>query len=159
LHRRGGFARRPGRAGWERALREAGLEPREEWCFSGGEWQDHEACGVALARRFLALPVGDRPSAACIVNDEAAQSFIVEAARGGLRVPEDFSVAGQDDMPIARLGAVPLTTVPQPVEAIARRVVEMLCSRLDGSYGGPPRRDVLRGELRVRQSSAPPAPG
>jgi DNA-binding LacI/PurR family transcriptional regulator len=64
------------------------------------------------------------------------------------------SVVSHDDIPIAQCCAVPLSTVSHPVEAIAGEVVEMLCSRLDGSYSGPPRTSVLRGELVQRQSAA-----
>jgi DNA-binding LacI/PurR family transcriptional regulator len=42
------------------------------------------------------------------------------------------------------------------VDSIAQQVVELLSSRLEGSYAGPPRRVTVRGELIVRQSTAAP---
>jgi DNA-binding LacI/PurR family transcriptional regulator len=99
-----------------------------------------------------------RPTGLCIVNDRAAQAFIVGAEELGLRVPEDVSVVGQDDLPPARFGRVPLTTVTHPVAAIADLMLALLRQRLAG-YDGPPRREVVRGELVARSSTArPPSP-
>jgi len=67
-------------------------------------------------------------------------------------VPDEVSVVGHDDMPIARYHAVPLTTVSHPVEEIAHSVLALLVARLDGSYSGPGRKKLVRGELVERES-------
>jgi DNA-binding LacI/PurR family transcriptional regulator len=138
--------------GFERALNEFSCNVRPEWLFAGN---DHEESGAALAERFLNLQ--ERPTAICIVNEHVASAFINVVQRAGLRVPEDVSIVSHDDMPAARYSAVPLTTVSQPVEKIASDVAQTILSRLAGSYTGAPRRVVLRGELIVRESVAPPA--
>lgn len=138
--------------GFERALREQGIATNENWMFYGGV---SEAGGVELAHQFLALK--ERPTGICIVNDRAASAFINQVSRAGVRVPEDLSVIGHDDQPAAASCFVPLTTNTHPVEIIAQTVVDLLCSRLDGSYDGPARERIVRGNLMQRASTdAPP---
>jgi DNA-binding LacI/PurR family transcriptional regulator len=62
---------------------------------------------------------------------------------------------GHDDLMMARYGAVPLTTVSHPVEAIAQAVVDTLLSRLTGDPASPPKQTTVKGRLVVRQSAAP----
>jgi DNA-binding LacI/PurR family transcriptional regulator len=136
--------------GFERALHEHDLKPRSEWMFHG---LSSEEDGARLAEQYLLLQ--QRPSAMCIVNESVASAFINELARAGVRVPHDVSVVSHDDLPIARYASVPLTTVTHPVRAIAQEVVEMVRSRLSGEYSGAPRSVTVRGEMVVRQSTAP----
>lgn len=137
-------------SGLRRALEEHDLPLRPEWLLNG---QQYSEGGADLAKRFLAMP--RRPTAMCIVNDLAATAFVNEVLRAGLRVPEDVSIVSHDDTPVARYSIVPLTAVSHPVEAIAKNLADLLLSRLDGAYSGPPRRFVVHGELNVRQSSGP----
>lgn len=134
--------------GFERALHEDGLQKRDEWLFSGGP---SENGGMLLAQQFLKLK--RRPTALCVVNDHAASAFVNAVLRAGLRVPEDVSVACHDDEPVTRSSMVSLTSGTQPVQKIAEQVVQLLLSRLDGSYCGPPRSVQVRGELIVRDST------
>jgi LacI family repressor for deo operon, udp, cdd, tsx, nupC, and nupG len=108
--------------------------------------------GQKLAAEFLKLR--QKPTGICVTNETVAAKFIIEVQRAGMQVPGDLSVVSHDDTPMAQCCAVPLTTISHPVEAIAGTVVEMLCSRLDGSYSGEPRTSILRGELVQRQSAA-----
>jgi DNA-binding LacI/PurR family transcriptional regulator len=141
----------PALAGLQRALRERGVEARPEWL-----WANccYEEAGARLAEQWLQLK--ERPSAMCIINDVTASTFITQLHRAGVRVPEDVSVVGYDDTPAARYALVSLTTVSHPVEGIARPIIEMLLSRLTGSYGGAPRCVEVKGELIVRESTAAP---
>ena len=78
-----------------------------------------------------------------------------EAARQrGLRIPQDLSVVGFDDLPAARWVSPPLTTVRQPLADMGRVAAEMLGSLIDGV---PLRsqRVELATELIVRESTAP----
>jgi len=145
----------PHRAGFLRALREWKVEPREEWIFPTTTFMQVEKGGVELAAQFLSLR--ERPTGMCIVNDAAALTFMGEVGRAGLRVPRDVSVVGHDNTVMARHGPYLLSSVSHPVLPIARSVVEMLDSRLSGQCDGPPRKEALRGELIVRDSTAPPA--
>lgn len=144
----------PHRAGFLRALREWEVEPREEWMFPSTMFMQAEKGGVELAAQFIALR--ERPTGMSIVSDAAALTFMGEVGRAGLRVPGDVSVVGHDNTVMARHGPCLLSSVSHPVLPIARRVVEMLDSRLSGRYDGAPRRNVLQGELIVRDSTAPP---
>ena len=131
------------------------MAAQSQWEFGGGHNLENERSGADLAVQILAL--SQRPTGICIVNDSAAQACVAELMRAGLSVPGDISVVSHDDLPIASYGAVPLTAVSHPIEEMACAVVEMLCERIEGRFDGPPRRRVLRGELRVRGSTSPPA--
>lgn len=73
----------------------------------------------------LLRPV-DAPTAIFASNDDMAAGVVAAAMRLGLRVPQDLSVAGFDDSPIATLIWPPLTTVRQPIAMMARVAVERL---------------------------------
>jgi LacI family repressor for deo operon, udp, cdd, tsx, nupC, and nupG len=141
----------PRLAGYWRALREFGLVEREEWVFL--DLPSYEEGGAQLAERFTALE--ERPTAMCIVNDWMAATFVLEAQRRGVRVPDDISVVSLDNMPAAGYAAVPLTSVSQPIQGISEAVVELVMSRLEGRHNGESRQIVLRGDLVIRKSTAP----
>lgn len=165
-HRRimfhGGWARTdpPRLAGYRRALAEYGLKPEPELIFHGvaagvpHQFQGGfiEEMGSAFVDQFLAMK--PRPTAACILNDSAAGAFLTGLLRRGIRVPEEVSVVGHDNLPSANyLSLVPLTTVSQPLEAIADHAVRLLRERIEGDYTGPARTVSLTGELIVRASA------
>ncbi len=87
-------------------------------------------------------------------NDRMAVGLIRAARDRGLRVPEDLSVIGFDDMPLASYFDPPLTTMRQDTFAIGRTCAERLIALLGGADGecGPVR---LLSELVVRASTAP----
>ncbi len=138
-------------AGFRRALEEFGAPFREDdWLFQNSTY---EKGGAEMARRFLRLT--DRPTGLCIVNDYVALAFMVEIVRAGVRVPQDVSLVGLDDQPIAAYCPVPLTSISQPTEEIARAVVTLLRDRLAGSAAAP-ETVTVRGKLRERASVAAP---
>jgi DNA-binding LacI/PurR family transcriptional regulator len=139
--------------GMARALAKFGLEPRPEWLYGCACYSEFEDDGVKMADYFLDLP--HKPTAVCIVNDYAALAFISEVQRAGFRVPDDISVVGHDDRPIARYCNVPLTSVSHPINTIARCVVDLLLERLNGDCEASFRQHTVRGELVVRQSTCP----
>lgn len=138
--------------GFTKALREFGVELRRDWVFAGG--RDEEG-GAYLAQLYLKLPRRDRPTALCVVNDASAASFVAEVGRHGVRVPEDVSVVGHDDSPIARYSPLRITTVSQPVETIAQHVVDLLCHRVTNAHPGAPRAVTVKGSLIIRESAIP----
>lgn len=145
---------RAARQGFERALAEFGVTPREAWYFRGLSYDNHEEGGTHTARRLLGTT--ERPTALCFVNDSAAAAFVIEMYRAGVKVPAEMSVVSTDDLPVARYSLVPLTTVAHPVEAVARHLVDLLVSRLEGGYEGPPRQVIVRGTLVPRESVQEP---
>ena len=137
--------------GFERALKEWDIPVRPEWRF---RTEAYEQGGAEMARQFLKMP--DRPTGLCIVNDYVALAFMVEVMRVGVRIPQDISIVGHDDQPIAAYCPVPLTSVSHPARKIAQAVVALLLDRLTGSQE-PPRTEVIRGELVLRESVVPPS--
>ena len=88
-------------------------------------------------------------------TDESAAGVIEAARLRGLRVPEDLSLVGFDDAPIARLLSPPLTTVRQPLHELGR-VALQTALRLAAGEQLESHHIELATELVVRASSAPP---
>lgn len=101
------------------------------------------------ARRLLTHQ--DRPTAIFAASDEMAVTTIEVAVECGLRVPEDLSVIGFDDSPIAAFAKVPLTTVWQPLSQVGELSVEILNSLMTGKQRHPVKR-LLGTRLVERQS-------
>jgi LacI family transcriptional regulator len=102
------------------------------------------------------LDLDDPPTGIFATSD--TQAFgVVEAARvRGLRVPQDLSVVGFDDLSISRWAAPPLTTVRQPMAAMGQVACQTLV-RLAGGEQLASTRVELATELVVRESTAPPS--
>lgn len=108
------------------------------------------ASGVEAARRLFAL--AEPPTAIFAANDATAAGVLFAARDAGLRVPEDVSVAGFDDIPMASRTTPPLTTVRQPLQQMARAAVNMLLALVAG-VEAPSREIVLPTELIPRAST------
>jgi LacI family transcriptional regulator len=107
------------------------------------------ACGGEL------LDAGHRPTAIFAGSDEQALGVYEAARQRGLRIPEDLSVVGFDDLPVGRWVSPPLTTVRQPLAEMGQAAANMLGSLIEG-LPLPSRRIELSTELVVRTSTAPP---
>ncbi|MFJ6694939.1 LacI family DNA-binding transcriptional regulator [Streptomyces sp. NPDC091272] len=83
-------------------------------------------------------------------SDGMAVGALQVLRRRGLRVPEDVSVIGFDDLAGARHANPPLTTVRQPVRALGREMARMLVGAIDGQDPGPL---ILPTRLTVRESA------
>jgi LacI family transcriptional regulator len=109
--------------------------------------------GILASEKLLTLP--DRPTAIFASNDEMAAAACGVAHRMGLRIPEDLSVVGFDDAPIASAIWPALTTVPQPYVEMARKAVTLL--NMEGERPGDPdavARHLIPHSLIVRDSTA-----
>ncbi len=141
------------RAGYARALRDAGLPYREEYVLQGrgpGDTDDGHMLLDAL-RRLLALP--DRPTVLCCGNDEMALRTYGVLRSRGLKVPEDISVAGFDNYrAIAETLYPPLTTVDLPYHAMGRRAAERVLSLIENDAEGAEAPERLSGPVRWRSS-------
>ena len=137
--------------GYRAALAATGRLAPEELVRVGGE--PTIAHGLEAARQLLDLP--DRPTGIVAFNDKIAIGAMQAAAERDLRVPEDLSVVGFDDLDLSRVVVPRLTTVRQPLEEMARLGVELLMRLIE-------RREIhtlhieLATELVVRSSTAPP---
>ncbi len=132
-HRRIGFIRPPrefliGRSrfdGYALALQEAGISFDETLVFQSDLTFES---GLAAGEHLLDLP--NRPTAIVSSNDDMAAAVISVSHRRGLTVPDDLSVSGFNDGPIASKIWPPLTTVRQPVSAAAERAAALLLNQI-----------------------------
>lgn len=137
------------RFGYEDALRRAGIAPDPALIVHAGQLR-HE--GYAATELLLA---GDREFTAIFcVNDLTAFGAIECLLRQGLRVPEDVSVTGYDDIYMSRYAAPPLTTVDIPWYEMGAAAVEQVIGAVDGSGSYPVGREFPV-ELRLRATTAP----
>jgi DNA-binding LacI/PurR family transcriptional regulator len=100
------------------------------------------------------LSGADPPTAFFCFNDLMAMGALNAIQQRHMRVPEDISVIGFDDVAIASHMFPPLTTVRQPKHEMGRMATEILLNLLSGSKSETSR--SVQGELIVRESTAPP---
>ncbi len=113
-------------AGYVQAFAAAGL-PVDHALIRHGDTQVES--GRLVAMNLLTLP--DRPSAFFAANDEMAIGIMMAAWHLGLKVPDDVSVAGFDDVPIAQQVYPPLTTVCQPIDQMVQAAIDMLINAIN----------------------------
>ncbi|MBM6550903.1 LacI family DNA-binding transcriptional regulator [Marinomonas ostreistagni] len=136
-------------AGYRDALADAGIEFDESLLFAG---HFDLYSGREAAEQILALPV--RPTAVVCANDEIAMGAIQGFKDAGLRIPEDISVTGFDDISFAEFCDPPLTTIAQPAEEFGRTSVNLLIDVLDNKVTKAPK-VILPFELITRASTGP----
>jgi len=138
--------------GYRMALSAAGIPQREDLVVRGGvhsEWTSADAS--ASARELLERKTP--PTAIFATSDIQAAGVLMTAREMGVRVPEDLSVIGYDNLPIAEL--LSLTTMWQHHDQLARNVSHLLLEELrTGTRTGE--RVILQPELIVRLSTRPP---
>jgi LacI family transcriptional regulator len=140
-------------AGYERALEEVGLRPDPAIVKVGYSRLEG---GYRAAHELLAQAA--RPTAIFATNNLMTLGLMRAIAEGGLRCPEDISVACFDDFEWAAVFHPRLTTVAQPTYEMGAKAAGLLLSRLGGETPGEPRRCVLAPTLVVRDSCAAPGP-
>ncbi len=138
--------------GYRGALASAGVAVDETLVRRG----DYDADVAAASARYL-LSRPDRPTAIFAANDITAIAAIDAARELGLRVPEDLSVVGFDNIPESALCTPPLSTVQQPIREMGHRAVELLVRLINGTEPGETH-ITLGTELVVRQSTRPLTP-
>jgi DNA-binding LacI/PurR family transcriptional regulator len=140
-------------AGYRRGLCAAGL-PVDETLVREGDLDEESGHRETLFLLSRAYP----PTAVFCVNDRTALGALTGAAAAGYRVPDDLSVVGFDDTPLASLCGPPLTTVRQPARELGSLAVQLLLTRI-AHPDHPQQRRMLSCQLVERRSSGPaPAP-
>ena len=137
--------------GYRDGLKQSGLEYRAELVAQGdNSLGSGEACAADL------LQHEPRPTAIFCANDDMAAGVLRVATRLGIRVPEELSIAGCDDIALCQQLYPSLTTIRQPLSTMAEVASLAL---IESSRGKPlePGRDVVPGSLEIRESTAPPA--
>jgi len=139
--------------GFRSGMQAHGLSVRDEWIEQG---LFSYVSGVECARRMLQRE--HRPSAIMASNDDMAAGVIAVAHGFNIRVPEQLSVVGFDDAPIAQIVWPALTTVRQPIGRMADAAAEILLARVvgksDPAWPKPMPRRELEYELMLRASTA-----
>ncbi|MDM7831972.1 LacI family DNA-binding transcriptional regulator [Cellulomonas edaphi] len=148
-----GYVSRERVAGWMSVLGPAGVDVTVVHITDNSE--AHADQGI---RTLLALP--DRPTAVLCFSDLVAWTVEQVAREQGLRVPDDLSVVGYDDSPVARNAQPQLTTVRQDLAAkgqAAASVLTRAIARSRGEAGAPtgPEHVLVPTELVVRASTGP----
>ncbi|MFP3464113.1 LacI family DNA-binding transcriptional regulator [Leifsonia sp. SIMBA_070] len=132
--------------GWRRALAAVGADVPEPF---DATWEPESG-------RLIGRELADRSEVTAVFcgNDEIAMGVIRGLAEGGKRVPDDVSVVGFDDHPLARMWSPPLTTVNQDFAELGARAFGML----EGILGGKRVRKFSseRPTLVIRESAAAP---
>ncbi len=139
--------------GWLDALHRAGIRP-----VVVQEWPSDEDAGKSAARLLLETP--ERPTAILCFSDVIAYGVVQQANALGFAVPEDLSVVGFDDNPLAQRMRPALTTVRQDVAAKGRSAAAALTAAIERSrtgVGTRARHVLLPTELVIRDSTAEPS--
>jgi LacI family transcriptional regulator len=160
-HRRIGFIAGPPRLlcsrarmdGHRAALEAAGV-PFDQTLVVQGDFY-HES-GFHGCDQLMASPTP--PTAVFASSDQMALGAIEALRRRGLRVPEDVSVVGFDDLPEVRWSAPPLTTVRQPLADMGKLAARTVLRQARGEEIDSPRVELAT-QLMIRASTAPPTEG
>ncbi|NUO41073.1 MAG: LacI family DNA-binding transcriptional regulator [Streptomyces sp.] len=136
--------------GYRSAMQAAGL-PLDPELVAHAELTREDGCEAA--RSLLALP--DRPTAIFAANDLQALGVYQAAREAGLRIPDDLSVVGFDDLPVVAWVDPPLTTVHQPLTEMAVAATELALT-LGRGERAPQAGLEIATTLTVRGSTAPP---
>lgn len=132
--------------GYTRALKEANLDILEHLIVQGDFSFES---GAKMAQQLLNLPTSERPTAIFASNDDMAAAVVSVAGQMSLDVPQDLSVCGFDDTPLARIISPALTTVRQPIYTMGYQAAKQLVSRSkdDTALG-----QILDFEIKIRAS-------
>lgn len=142
------------RRGYQRAIKKFGIDA--DVLAMPGDYSESdyfEEVGSAAARILLQRP--RLPTAVVAPNDHTAVGLLQVLVRNGVRVPQDVSVTGFDDAPIARLSAIDLTTVRQDPGLMGVAAVEAAVRRIENS-DLQPAQAVIETYLVIRGSTASP---
>jgi DNA-binding LacI/PurR family transcriptional regulator len=135
--------------GYREALTAAGIEARPEYVAYGSA--DYSfASGKAATQALLALP--EPPTAIFCISDTLAMGAVVAAQEAGLKVPEDISITGFDDVAVNEVIRPKLTTLAQPCYALGVASASALFALMNGETTSL--EHVLDHQLVVRASSA-----
>ncbi len=110
--------------------------------------------GRELGDQLLRMPDAERPQAVFAGNDHLAVGILQTMLAHGVRVPQEISIIGYDDIEFAATAAVPLSSVRQPAYDMGARAAELLIAQLNEP--GPVMTARFEPRLVVRSSTLPP---
>ncbi|MDF4804963.1 substrate-binding domain-containing protein, partial [Vibrio parahaemolyticus] len=112
-------------AGFRRAMAEAKLPINEDWILEGNFECD---TAVLVADKIAAME--KRPTAVFCFNDTMALGLMSRLQQNGIKVPDDVSVIGYDNIELAEYFSPPLTTIHQPKRRVGKNAFEILLERI-----------------------------
>jgi DNA-binding LacI/PurR family transcriptional regulator len=130
------------------ALRVGGIDAEGQVTLAG---QFTEQFGMSALPHLLAAT--EPPTAAFVASDYIALGVLSAAEVHGIKVPDDLSIVGFDDIRFSQYVRPRLTTIRSPVDRLAQQGVELLFERLQDPQA-PARTQVLPVELVIRESAA-----
>lgn len=147
-------------AGYKLALESHFIDFRKDYCVRGIEYPQTGDPDISIARKDAydamkkILKLKDPPTAVFADTDLKAFGAVKAIQDAGLRVPEDISVAGFDNIPWTDENPVKLTTVNLPLSRLGEKAVDMLIERILNK-GKNISSSTVYGEIIVRNSCAP----
>jgi DNA-binding LacI/PurR family transcriptional regulator len=135
--------------GYRQGLELGGVKLHDEQIVTGPATFDG---GVAAFRRIW--EDGLRPTAVLCMSDVMATGIVWAAREVGLRVPEDLSIVGFDDLDVASHSDPPLTTVHQPIRAKGEEAARLLLRMIAHPDAERPEHKTLDTRLIIRASTA-----
>ena len=142
--------------GFQNGMNTAGIKIRSEFIYEvdGSEPE----LGVKGLNWFLNC--SDRPTAIMCFNDMLAIGLLQACQRPGIRVPEDLSVTGFDNITFSAYTTPPLTTLDQPKYSIgheaAQLLLELLVTKMENSQNTQ-KEKILKGKILIRDSTSSPS--
>ena len=136
--------------GWRRALADTGRPQDSTDILLHGNFSSQS--GFDAMQSLLRLP--QRPTAVLVCNDLMGLGALSAAHQAGVRIPQDMSLVGFDDIELAHFASPPLTTIAQPKQRMGELAVDMLLERIQ-SKRSQTRQVLLQPTLVVRASTGP----
>ena len=137
------------RSGFQKAMFEAGVHIHPDYyCEIDFTMNGGFRAGIYFAG------LSPRPTAICCANDMIALGVLQAMNEKGIRVPEDMSLTGEDDIEYVRICRPGLTTVHNPSSFVAEQAIRMLIERIEETYTGTPREVICSRELIIRNSTS-----
>ncbi|MBI5474118.1 MAG: LacI family DNA-binding transcriptional regulator [Ignavibacteriae bacterium] len=137
--------------GFRHAFSESTLAFRKEMVVSVGSHYDE--CFRKTKEYFKNRNGEDYPTAIVCFNDHQALAVMMALSELNIRVPDDISLIGNDDIYYAQMYPVPLTTIRAPHNEIGKRAAEILIRNIESTTLLPTERVVLETEFVIRKSS------
>lgn len=136
------------RSGFQKAMLEANLQIHPDYFCEIDFTMDG---GFRAGIYFSGL--NPRPTAICCANDMIALGVLQAMNEKGIRVPEDMSLTGEDDIEYVRICRPGLTTVRNPSSFVAEQAIGMLIERIEDTFKGNPREVICSRKMIIRNST------
>jgi LacI family transcriptional regulator, purine nucleotide synthesis repressor len=111
--------------GFRRAMTDANLPINEDWILEG-----NFECDTAVLAADKIIAMDEHPTAVFCFNDTMALGLMSRLQQRGIRVPEDMSIIGYDNIEISEYFSPPLTTIHQPKRRVGKNAFEILLQRI-----------------------------